>query len=195
MRRKLFIWVEGGSDARFFEAVFKPLLEKKYNRVEVRTYATLKKSKVVNLLRGVLASDNDYIVVADIDQEPCVTSKKQRILDRFRPIDGGRIRVVVKEIESWYLAGLDEEACARLGLPDMAATDAVTKEDFNVLIPERFDSRIDFMMEILKYFSMRIALKKNRSFAYFTFKQRLKAGAAPRREESPWKNILEGAVK
>ncbi len=195
MRRKLFIWVEGGSDARFFEAVLKPLLEKNYNRVEVRTYATLKKSKVVNLLRGIRASDNDYILVADIDQEPCVTAKKQRILDRFRNIDGGRIRVVIKEIESWYLAGLDDAASSILGLPDMETTDAVTKEDFNVLIPEKFDSRIDFMMEILKYFSMKIALKKNQSFAYFTFKQRLKVGATPRREEDQRKNILEGALK
>jgi hypothetical protein len=195
MRRKLFIWVEGGSDARFFEAVLQPLLEKKYNRVEVRTYASLKKSKVVNLLRGIMSSDNDYILVADIDQEPCVTAKKQRILDRFRNIDGGRIRVVIKEIESWYLAGLDDAASSILGLPDMETTDAVTKEDFNVLIPEKFDSRIDFMMEILKYFSMNIALKKNRSFAYFTSRQRLKVGAMPRREEDQRTNILEGALK
>jgi hypothetical protein len=195
MRRKLFIWVEGGSDARFFEAVLKPLLEKRYNRVEVRTYATLKKSKVVNLLRGILASDNDYILVADIDEEPCVTAKKQRIQERFRPIDDGRIRVVIREIESWYLAGLDGSASSILGLPDMDTTDAVTKEDFNVLMPERFDSRIDFMMEILKYFSMRIALKKNRSFSYFTFKQRLKVGVLLQREENQRKNIPEGALK
>ncbi len=37
MPRKLFVWVEGASDARFFEAVLRPLLEKKYNSVEVRT--------------------------------------------------------------------------------------------------------------------------------------------------------------
>jgi hypothetical protein len=195
MRRKLFIWVEGGSDARFFEAVLKPLLEKRYNRVEVRTYATLKKSKVVSLLRGILASDNDYILVADIDQEPCVTAKKERLLDRFRPIDAGRIRVVIKEIESWYLAGLDAAASSALGLPGMDRTDDVTKEDFNALIPERFDSRIDFMMEILKSFSPRIALKKNRSFAYFTFRQRLKVGMAPRREADRTMNIPEGVLK
>jgi hypothetical protein len=195
MRRKLFIWVEGGSDARFFEAVLKPLLEKRYNRVEVRTYATLKKSKVVNLLRGILASDNDYILVADIDQEPCVTAKKQLILDRFRPIDEGRIRVVIREIESWYLAGLDDSASSVLGLPDMETTNDVTKEDFNMLMPEKFDSRIDFMMEILKYFSMRIALKKNRSFSYFIYRQRLKIGIMPRRAEHPQKDILEGALK
>lgn len=193
MRRKLFVWVEGGSDVRFFEAVFKPLLEKRYNRVEVRTYAVLKKSRVVNLLRGIRASDNDYILVADIDQDPCVTAKKQRLLERFRSTDGGRIRVVIQEIESWYLAGLDEASSGLLGLPALERTDHITKEDFNELIPERFDSRIDFMMEILKYFSVRIALKKNRSFAYFIFKQRLKAGALLAREEGTTGEIPEGA--
>jgi hypothetical protein len=38
-------------------------------------------------------------------------------------------------------------------------------------------------------------LKKNRSLAYFTFRQRLKVGAMPRREEDQRKNILEGALK
>jgi len=193
MRRKLFIWVEGGSDARFFEAVLRPLLEKRYNRVEVRTYAALKKSRVVNLLRGIQASDNDYILVADIDQEPCVTAKKLRLLDRFRGTDGGRIRVVIKEIESWYLAGLDDASSCLLGLPALERTDHITKEDFNGLIPERFDSRIDFMMEILKYFSARIALKKNRSFAYFIYKQRLKVRALPTGEKGTPGEIAEGA--
>jgi len=76
MPRKLFVWVEGASDARFFEAVLRPLLEKRYNSVEVRTYATLKKTKVVNILRGIREAGNDYILVADIDQERCVTAKK-----------------------------------------------------------------------------------------------------------------------
>ncbi|OGW18585.1 MAG: hypothetical protein A3G93_11920 [Nitrospinae bacterium RIFCSPLOWO2_12_FULL_45_22] len=38
---------------------------------------------------------------------------------------------------------------------------------FNRLIPNKFDSRIDFMLEILKYFSMGIAKQKNKSFSYF----------------------------
>jgi len=80
---------------------------------------------------------------------------------------------VVKEIESWYLAGLDDDASSFLGLPAFSATDTVTKEDFNELIPEKFDSRIDFMMEMLKYFLPGVAVGKNRSFAYFIHKHHL----------------------
>ena len=43
-----------------------------------------------------------------------------------------------------------------LTVPDLPFTDDLTKEDFNRLIPGKFDSRIDFMFEILKYFSIDI---------------------------------------
>jgi hypothetical protein len=75
--------------------------------------------------------------------------------------------VVIEEIESWYLAGLDERGSALLGLPDFGTTDTVTKEDFIALTPERFDSRIDLMIDILKIFSVTVAQRKNRSFGYF----------------------------
>ncbi|MDI6767583.1 MAG: hypothetical protein QME52_12240, partial [Bacteroidota bacterium] len=46
-------------------------------------------------------------------------------------------------------------------------TDDTTKEQFNRLIPEKYDSRIDFMSEILNNFSFKTAKRKNRSFKYF----------------------------
>ena len=173
MGPKLFVWVEGATDARFFETVLKPLLEKKYNRVEVRTYATIKKGKVVNLLSGIRAANNDYILVADIDEEPSVTAKKALLKERFRSIDERRIQVVIREIESWYLAGIDEDGAAWLGLPNLETTDTITKEDFETLIPEKFDSRIDFMMEMLKAYSTEVARRKNRSFSYFIYRHHL----------------------
>ncbi len=192
MGRKLFVWVEGGSDARFFEAVLKPLLEKKYNRVEVRTYATIKKIKVINLLKGIRAAGLDYILVADIDREPSVAAKKAFIKERFRNVDEERIQIVIQEIESWYLAGLDAVSSSLLGLPNFETTDLITKEDFIDLIPERFDSRIDFMMEILKHYSTQVAVGKNRSFCYFTARHRLGPGAASRAAEKDRKRT--GAI-
>jgi len=38
------------------------------------------------------------------------------------------------------------------------------------LIPKKFTSRIDFMSEILKKFSIEIAKQKNNSFQYFVEK-------------------------
>ncbi|HUW86051.1 MAG TPA: hypothetical protein VMV55_04150, partial [Methanoregula sp.] len=54
-----------------------------------------------------------------------------------------------------------------LAVPDLSFTDELTKEDFNHLIPRKYDSRIDFMFEILKYFSIDTARQKNHSFRFF----------------------------
>ena len=111
--------------------------------------------------------DNDYIFVADIDTEQSVRDKKQLLYSHFSHIDGGSIIVVIKEIESWYYAGLSIESVQNLTVPNLSFTDDLTKEDFNRLIPKKYDSRIDFMFEILKYFSIDTAGKKNHSFRFF----------------------------
>ena len=85
-------------------------------------------------------------------------------------IDKNNLIIVVKEIEGWYLAGLDDESCEELGLRPFRSTDDITKEHFNNLIPNKFDSRIDFMIEILKRFSFETAKQKNKSFSYFMLK-------------------------
>jgi hypothetical protein len=173
MERFLFIWVEGGSDARLFEAVFKPLFEKKYRRVEIRTYANLKREAFQKILLGMQSMEADFIVVADIDQEPCITSKKKYVQTRIKGIEDEWIRVVIQEIESWYLAGVNESSASLLGLPVLNRTDTVTKEQFIAMMPEQYDSRIDFMMEILKTFSIATAMEKNDSFRYFVSKHKL----------------------
>jgi hypothetical protein len=110
---------------------------------------------------------NDYIFVADIDTERSVRDKKQLLYHWFSHISGGNIVIVIMEIESWYYAGLPDEALQKFGLPSLPSTDKLTKEDFNALIPPAFDSRIDFMFEILKSFSPPSAARHNQSFRFF----------------------------
>ena len=54
----------------------------------------------------------------------------------------------------------------------MSKTDEITKEKFNDMTPARFDSRIDYMREILKRFSVETGVAKNASFGYFMRKAR-----------------------
>ncbi|MDI6782651.1 MAG: hypothetical protein QME64_00975 [bacterium] len=165
--RRLFIWVEGEDDERFFEKIMEPKLQKMYNFVETRRYASLKKEKIDNFLKSIKAMGAEYIFVIDINSSPCVTAKKQETQNKLRNIDGDRIIVVIKEIESWYLGGLDNTESRKFGIPtSYSVTDNITKEQFNSLIPKKFDSRIDFMLEILKIFSIEIAKQKNKSFRY-----------------------------
>ncbi len=167
MKKRLFILVEGEDDIRFFGRIVKPLLVSRYDSVEIIPYASIKRVKVNNFLKSVRQMKNDYIFVADIDTERSVRDKKQILYYHFSNIDGKSIVIVIKEIESWYYAGLSRESVLALGIPDLSSTDTLTKEDFNHLIPRKFDSRIDFMFEILKYFSLDLARMKNSSFRFF----------------------------
>jgi hypothetical protein len=167
MKKRLFILVEGEDDVRFFGRIIKPLFITLYDSVEIIPYACIKRTKVNSFLKSIRLMNNDYIFVADIDTERFVRDKKQILYSHFSHIDGGSIIVVIKEIESWYYAGLSPESALSLDVPDLPFTDELTKEDFNHLIPKKYDSRIDFMFEILKYFSIDSADRKNRSFRFF----------------------------
>jgi hypothetical protein len=173
MKKRLFIMVEGEDDIRFFGRIIKPLFVSRYDSVEIIPYASIKRTKVNNFLKSVRQMKNDYIFVSDIDTERSVRDKKQILYYHFNNIDGKSIIVVIKEIESWYYAGLSRESALALGVPDLASTDELTKEDFNHLIPRKYDSRIDFMFEILKYFSLESARTKNTSFRFFTDRYQL----------------------
>jgi hypothetical protein len=167
MKTRIFILVEGEDDVRFFGRIIKPLLINRYDAVEIIPYASIKRTKVDNFLKSIRLMNSDYIFVADIDAEQSVRDKKQVLYSHFSHIDGGSIIVVIKEIESWYYAGLTQESVQDLEVPNLPLTDDLTKEDFNRLIPRKYDSRIDFMFEILKYFSLDSARKKNHSFRFF----------------------------
>ena len=115
--------------------------------------------------------NSDYFFLRDLNASPCVTARIESVEIELRErIDRNSLIIVVKEIEGWYLAGLDDGACKELGFRPFSNTDEVTKECFNNLIPKKFDSRIDFMVEILKKFSLETAEQKNKSFGYFMSK-------------------------
>jgi len=174
MKKRLFILVEGEDDVRFFGRIVKPLFVHRYDSVEIIPYACIKREKVNKFLKSVTEMGNDYIFAADIDTERSVRDKKQILYYWFSDIDGRSIVIVIAEIESWYYAGIPPESVVTFGVPSLDSTESLTKEDFNRIMPRRFDSRIDFMFEILKTFSLETAVKKNRSFRFFTDRYNLR---------------------
>jgi len=166
----LFIWVEGDDDERFFNKILSPKFQEKYDTVKIIQYAKMKKEKINNFIRSIKAMEADYIYLTDINDSPCVTIKKRKIQSKYKNIDNDKIIVVVKEIESWYLAGLDNKVCKQFKINNFANTENVTKEKFDDMIPKKFTSKIDFMVEILKNFSIKIAKQKNNSLRYFVEK-------------------------
>jgi len=166
--KRLWVLLEGNDDERFFERVIKPIFENTYDFVRPWQYAQKQTRKVKNFLQSINKMDSVYFFLCDINRSPCVTAKKNEIVCMYASrIDVNNVIIVVKEIESWYLAGLDDKARKELGIRTFRKTDNITKEQFNSLIPKKFDSRIDFMIEILKRFSLETAIHKNKSFNYF----------------------------
>lgn len=166
--KRLFIWVEGNDDQRFFENLIVPILGKIYDLVEIIRYAQLKREKIQNFLKSIESMECcDYIYVVDINSSLCVTAKKQELKNKLGNINENRIIVVIKEIESWYLAGLDDASAQKLGFPRYNNTNHLIKEQFNISSEKKFIFRIDCMLEILKHFSVEMARRKNKSFDYF----------------------------
>lgn len=169
--KKLFIWVEGNDDLRFFDKIIIPSLSKNFDLVKIIPYANLKKKKIDNYIKSIKSMKANYIYVVDINNSPCPTFKKREIQNKFRNIEGNRIIVVIKEIESWYLAGLCDKYSHKLINRSFNITDDIPKKQFDDLIPQKFYSRrTDFMLETLKFFSIETAKQKNKSFNYFMCK-------------------------
>jgi hypothetical protein len=165
--RKLYIFVEGTDDALFFSKIFVHRFKKIYDDVEIIQYAQMKKSKVELFILSIKTLNFDYIMVADIDEIDTVAEKKRILKHKFELVDVEKIMIVIKEIESWYLAGLTNEFAISLGLDPLETTNDITKEDFNIYYIRTYRSRIDFMQEVLKHYSCETARLKNKSFDFF----------------------------
>jgi hypothetical protein len=168
--KRLYILLEGNDDKRFFEKIIKPEFERKYDYVQFYRYAAQPPGKIANFIKSIVAMKADYIIMADINRSPCVTHKKDEITEKkikSKKVKKDNIIVVIKEIESWYLAGLNPTSLRNLGINYNKKTDNLTKEQFDRLMPHKFISRIDFLQEILKHYELERAVQNNKSFHYF----------------------------
>ncbi|NPA42298.1 MAG: hypothetical protein GXO18_08510 [Aquificae bacterium] len=126
-------------------------------------YASYTKNKLKDYFKSIQSIGADYIFLADKNNHPCITSRVEDVRRRWGVPSREKIVIVVKEIESWYLAGADGN---KLNILVPENTEAINKEEFDMRIPSRFKSRIDFMQEILKNFRVEEACRRNQSFSY-----------------------------
>lgn len=173
MDQSIFVFVEGENDARFFEIVLKPLLLSKYSRVVLYQYQCRTPKKVNNYIRSLKNVGTEYIFVRDLDSHPCITSCKKKVLKKLSSVQRENIRVVLREIESWYVAGMDERLIKRVKGTKPKDTSSFTKEALKRMMSKKFHSEVDYLQEILKSFSLEAAIKHNRSLRYFVRKSGL----------------------
>ena len=169
MYQRLFILVEGDDDERFFDHLIRPMYEQICDHIHLWKYSQQKLKRINGFLNSINSMPHaDYIFVADLDASPCVTDRKERITSQFEKLSEDRILVVCREIESWYLAGLNDDSRRQIKIRRrFNKTDSISKEQFDSMMPEGFDSKIDFMQEIMKLFDRETASTKNTSFEYF----------------------------
>jgi hypothetical protein len=175
--KRFFIFVEGPSDERLVNEIIKPIFEKRLSEgggeVVVTQYSHLRKEAMGVLLTTIEAEGSDYLVLKDRENARCITGEKNYLQKKLPQLDVRKVIVVVKMIEGWYLGGLDAQTARRLKVSAPEKTDKLTKEAFNAAVPPNFKSSIDFMRDILKYFDMATAKRKNASFRYFVEKYQL----------------------
>ncbi len=164
----LYVWVEGLDDSRFFKGIFKPFFKEQYYRVKVIEYASKSRKSIASFLKSIVSAGDSYLFFGDFDAGICVTDTKKSLVATYDNLDDQRTIVVKKEIESWYLVGLDSKNSKYLKITNFKDTEDVTKEDFlRSKKDTRFSSKIDLMSEIIKRYSIDEARQKNSSFAYF----------------------------
>jgi len=166
--RRLFLFVEGDDDQRFFQSLL-PLLGERYDHVDFVQSSRMRKGKLDAFVRSVKSMGAEYLVVSDLDRHSCPTAVKEILIDRHPALDPDRIQVVQAEIESWYCAGVprSDPDFGALGIVTCADTRHITKEAFNAALSGSGGPRIPAMIALLERFDLATAAERNTSFSYF----------------------------
>jgi hypothetical protein len=167
MSEILHVFLEGDDDERFIKRIIYPLLINRHAIVKIIKYSReeiIKINKYVHTINQV--ESWDYVFLTDIDLVTCIANKKQYIGEKYSSLDPSKIIIVVKEIEGWYLAGINDKFRRSVKIKGFRETNGLTKESFRALIPRKY-TRLQFLLELLEYYSLPMAIEKNRSLLYF----------------------------
>ncbi|MHA1294014.1 MAG: hypothetical protein ACTSQJ_15285 [Promethearchaeota archaeon] len=165
---QLFLLLEGDDDERFFKHILIEKLKKKYTEVKIWKYSKkthIQRKRFIDTINRV--EYWDYLCFRDFDSNKCITNKKDKIIAKFNRIDRKKIFIVREEIESWYLAGVDNNFLRSIGANNLMDCPSIyiTKEKFNRIIPKNMP-RVLFLRKILQNFNLDLALKNNNSLKY-----------------------------
>ena len=171
VKKSLAVLIEGGRDEKFVNSIVEPILvgKNKYDELSTYKYARRPKAEIIKYISTVTFLGEDVLCLTDFDNAPCISGRKQKLkLDHVGDLEDSKIIVVIKEIESWYMAGLSDRCCRRMGIRTVKRTDTMNKEQFHAEISRsKYQRRINCVLEMLRNFEVSVALRKNKSFHYF----------------------------
>jgi len=165
---QLFLFLEGDDDERFFKYILVEKFKQLYTDVKIWKYSRktdIQRKRFIDTINNV--ENWFYFCFRDFDSAICITSKKEIISYKYDRIDEEKIFIIIGEIESWYLAGVDNDFLRSIGSTNLMERPSIytTKEEFNNLIPKKMP-RILFMRKILQNYDIRLALRNNSSLKY-----------------------------
>jgi hypothetical protein len=171
----LHILVEGDQDESFVQRVIKPWLvsQEKYLDVIVFPFACRKKETIENYVKTVLEQNQEIICLTDSTHAHCISGRMDNLINNeIGVFEKSQIFVVIKEIDSWYIAGVDKRTCNRIGIEYVERTERISKEDLHALIARsKYKQRLACRIEMLKNFNVILASERNRSFNRFYTKK------------------------
>ena len=160
----IYLWVEGDDDSRFLESIFLPHITS-FDFVQIQKYSSMKVQKVKAFLHSIdRMAHCDLIFFGDLDQHQSVQARQANLRSTYNVPERFPVVVVCREVEGWYLAGLESLLERRMWLGGMVDVNQLEKEQFNRGQPARFKSRIDWMIELLKVHAREIAKGRSPSF-------------------------------
>lgn len=162
------VFLEGPDDERFFRSVLSPSLTETYDTIRTYLYAQRSKKDVETYIRTLHDSQQDYIVIADLDSSGiCYSGRKNTLCTKIPHVRHDNIAIVKTEIESWYLAGLGQRECELLQIPYHTSTEHISKSEFEQMrVRSGSMQRAQFLIKILDMFDVGRAKKQNTSFEY-----------------------------
>lgn len=171
VKKRLAILIEGNREEDFIRRIVEPIMIEVEKYCEVITYKFPKVPKHINeiYVRTVLDMNDDILCLTDITGFRSKRDKKERVQqDHVGNIGDDKVIVIIREIESWYLAGVSRSCCRRLRIDYYHVTDNIGKEEFHEIIAKsKFKPRWVCCLEMLRNYDVTLAKQKNRSFNCF----------------------------
>jgi hypothetical protein len=179
MRKKLYLFVEGEWDKVFFEIFLHKHLNEMYGFEEIRYFMFAEDKDVREQLRVMIEQKNiNFLLCPDLDfqfDELMRLKKIKKLAEDVFKVETERLEhktfVIVQMIESWYLAGFNEDFCKKHGIDFFKNTEDTTKGTFIQMAKKLKKAPIRFRDDLTKvycnHFSIEEAKERNESFRKF----------------------------
>jgi len=173
---KLYIFVEGIWDSKFFNNFLKKVLDNKFDEFECVEFAENRNNERKEIKR-IVESNRKFIFCPDLDSlfsQAKTNNKILEIAEKYLNLRVEQIQdnsyMIVQKIESWYLAGFGKTFCNKKNIDYFEDTELVTKGTFK-LISKKLKIDTDRFKENLIFnknnYSIVHAKTRNKSFENF----------------------------